>query len=330
MDLTPPRAGSGGRSLGVLVCTHDAARLDQVSSAVASLGRQTRVPDEVLVMVDGTDELTDQVREALSSHTSPDGSAVRVEGLGRNRGVSVARTAGARRMESDVVAFLDDDAEADPGWLAALERPLEEQGVIGSSGRSEPVWVGARPAWMPEEFLWTVGCSYRGMPTEPTRIRNVYGGCAALRRDVFLDVGGYDPDMGHGAGRSGGAEEAEFCLRATASTGGSFAFEPGAVIRHRVPGDRLTWRYYLRRCHSEGELKAVMARQAAPGALGPESAFARALPRAVVRGLVTPGRRQSAVGIVLGALAVLAGMVSGSLKDRLRRRGAPVVGGSGA
>lgn len=311
----PPRVAS----LGVLVCTHAPERLDQLGRAVASLDTQTRVPDEVLVIVDGTTELGELVRGALPDRLPVTGVEVRVESLGRNQGVSVARTSGAARMGTDLLAFLDDDAEADPGWLAALEAPLADAGVLGSCGRSEAVWIGARPAWLADQFLWTVGCSYAGMPTAPARVRNVYGGCAVVRRRLFLDLGGYDPRMGHGARRTGGGEEADFCLRATAATGGEFAFEPSAVIRHRVPAERLTWAFYLERCRSEGELKAALAHRAAPGALGPETAFAKALPVAALRALATPGQRQQALGMALGAAAVVLGLVRGALRARLGR-----------
>lgn len=307
-------------TFGVLVCTHSEERLDQVARAVASLDTQIRVPDEVLVLVDGTEGLAALVRGVLPDRLPRTGVEVRVSALGRNRGVSVARTTGAERMSTDVVAFLDDDAEADPGWLAALEVPLADERVLGSCGRSEAEWIGTRPAWLPDEFLWTVGCSYAGMPTEPARVRNVYGGCAAVRRQLFLDLGGYDPQLGHGAERSGGGEEADFCLRATAATGCEFAFEPTAVIRHRVPAHRLTWRFYLERCRSEGELKAIMASRLASGSLGPERTFARALPAAVLRALLSRGRQAEALGLVLGAAAVLVGLLRGSVLARRRPR----------
>lgn len=310
-------------SLGVLVCTHAAERLEQLSRAVASLDTQTRVPDELVVLVDGTAELGDLVRGALPAALPRTGLPVRVEALGRNRGVSVARTAGAGMLGTDLVAFLDDDAVADPGWLAGLEAPLADPRVLGSSGRSEADFTGPRPAWLPDEFLWTVGCSYAGMPTRPTRVRNVYGGCAVVRRRLFLDLGGYDPRLGHGSGRTGGGEEADFCLRAATATGGEFAFEPAAVIRHRVPVERLTWAYFLERCRSEGELKALLADRAPSGSLGPETAFARALPRAVLRALLSRGRRPQALGMVVGAAAVVVGLVRGTAGARLahlRRR----------
>src|SRR5690242_14893762 len=37
-------------------------------------------------------------------------------------GLSLARNRGAREARGDMVAYLDDDALPEPGWLAALER----------------------------------------------------------------------------------------------------------------------------------------------------------------------------------------------------------------
>lgn len=302
----PTAAAPDLGTVGVVVCTHDLSRLARLVAAVRSVEAQTRPPEELLVVVDGDEFLALHVQAALPGR--------RVECLGENRGVSVARTTGARQLDTDLVVFLDDDAVADPGWLAGLLLPLHEHDVLGVSGRSLPVFEGRRPAWLPDEFLWALGCSYRGMPTVATRVRNFYGGCAVVRRSVFLEVGGYDPAAGHHGDRPGGGEEADFCLRASAVTGGVFAFQPGAVIHHHVPRSRLTLRYLTRRCFSEGVAKARMARRLPPGALDAERSFARALPAAVGRALLHPSRAPQAVGLVTASAAVLLGLLVGRLR----------------
>lgn len=295
-------------TVGVLVCTHQAERLGQLTAAVASVRSQTRPPDELLVVVDGDEALADVVRGGLERAGHRD---LEVLCLGTNQGVSVARTRGAEALSTDLVVFLDDDAVAEPGWVDRLLVPLADPVVLGSSGRSIADFLGPRPGWLADEFLWVVGCSYRGMPTEPARVRNFFGGCAMVRRSVFLDVGGFDPAVGHHGDAVGGGEEADFCLRATAATGGAFAFEPAAVIHHRVPVARLTWGYFLTRCYGEGKMKARMARRQEAGALGPETAFARRAPLAILTAL-RRGRPARAAGILLGCVAVACGLVRGA------------------
>jgi hypothetical protein len=191
---------------------------------------------------------------------------------------------------------------------------MAESRILGVSGRSDPIFDAPRPAWLPDEFLWTVGCSYRGMPTATAEVRNFFGGCAVVRRDVFLDLGGFGGGGGHRGERVGGSEEAEFCLRATQRTGGSFMFRPGAVIRHHVPPARLTMSYYARRCYGEGLVKSAMAARLDRTSLNPERAFAWAMPRAVLRTLLTRGERARALGIVLGVVSVLMGLGVGRFR----------------
>lgn len=312
MSAVPTPRSHTDTSVGLVVCTYTADRLSMLVSCVASVNAQSRLPDELLVVVDGTEALATEVRAAVPG--------VRVECLGSNRGVAVARTRGAELVDCEWVVFLDDDAEADPQWLARLVAALDGPGVLGASGRSLASFDGPRPGWLPEEFLWTVGCSYRGMPERPALVRNFYGGCAIVARETFLSLGGFDPATGHHGDSVGGGEEADFCLRATAATGGVFAFDPAATITHRVPTARLTWAYYLRRCYSEGMMKARIASRLPQGALGPEQAFARALPGAVVRSAVRPAEMLRALGIVLGSLAVVAGLSAGRLAAVRKRR----------
>lgn len=285
----------------VVVCTHRLERLPMLRAALASLQGQRRAPAEVLVVVDGDDRLRDAVAAAL-------GSDQRVLGMGANRGVSAARNAGAAAVTADVVAFLDDDATAEPDWLEVLLVALEgDPDALGASGRSVARFAGPRPGWLPEEFLWTVGCSYRGQPETSTVVRNLFGGCAAIRRRPFLDLGGYALDAGHRGDQVGGGEEAEFCLRAKRATGAHFRYEPGASIVHEVPTARLTLRYLVVRCYGEGRAKARVAGRV-PGALEAERGFARGLPLVALRALVTPGQQARALGVLVGALAVLAGL----------------------
>lgn len=302
-------------SVGVLVCTHHASRIPMLGEAVASLRAQHRRPDALVVMVDGDEPLAAQVRAAL-----PD---VQVESTGRNQGVSYARTEGARRMGTDWVVFMDDDAVAEPDWLEELTAPLGEADVLGASGRSLPLFDAPRPAWLPDEYLWAYGCSFRGLPETTTRVRNFFGGAAAVRREVFVDLGGYSTELGHSGRFVGGGEEALFCQRATAETGGTFVFVPTAVQHHHLPAARLTWRYLTRRCFGEGVMKRRLQRLLPGGrTLGEERAFAFRLP-AQTAGYVLRGRPARAAGMVVATVAVLAGLayetVAGLLPQGSRR-----------
>jgi len=148
--------GQTARTISVVICVYTEDRWDDIVAAVESVRRQSRAAMETIVVVDHNERLLDRVRTSL-----PD---VIVTYNHESQGLSGARNSGLAIAHGDVIAFLDDDATASPDWLAWLDGALDDPRVLGAGGYVEPNWVSSRPAWFPEEFLWTVGCSYRGLP----------------------------------------------------------------------------------------------------------------------------------------------------------------------
>jgi hypothetical protein len=79
-----------------------------------------------------------------------------------------------------------------------------------------------------------VGCTYRGMPENRSRVRNLLGGNASFRREAFDLAGGFQNGIGRSAGkRPLGCEETEFCIRVTQNSPESvFLFDNRVMISH--------------------------------------------------------------------------------------------------
>jgi GT2 family glycosyltransferase len=293
----PPRAcgGDAVSTVSVVVCSHLVERFTLLVAALESLRAQTRVPDQVVVVVDGDDELLKKLHDR--------GGDELVLSTGGRTGLSNARNTGLRAVTTDFVAFLDDDATAEPAWLESLVAALSTSAdVLGVGGRTLPAWESKQPAWFPDELLWTVGCSHLGLPASCQPVRNVFGGCALFRRPLFDEVGGFDDRLGRKAKGAAGCEETEFCIRAQRlHAGGTFLYEPAAVIHHRVPRGRSSPRYVLRRCWEEGRSKALL--------------------RVIARGVGQPERRKSSLGPERDfLLRVLPSGVFGGLRAAVRGR----------
>lgn len=142
-------------------------------------------------------------------------------------------------MSGSVVAFLDDDAEAEADWLRRLCEPYAEPDVVGVGGLVMPEWQEGRPPWFAAEVDWVVGCSHRGLPTGPARIRNPIGANMSFRAQPLRAAGGFVNQIGRIGSRPVGCEETEAAIRISQRHPDTrIFFQPGAVVRHHVPPHR--------------------------------------------------------------------------------------------
>ncbi|MCA2214361.1 glycosyltransferase family 2 protein [Jidongwangia harbinensis] len=285
-------------AVSVVVPTHSEKRWSSLLRTIESVRPQQ--PAEIIVVVDHNPALRRRAERELPGATVLDNAY--------DRGASGNRNTGAVHSRTPLIAFLDDDTAACPAWLAAMVIPFADPAVIGTGGGIVGAWAGSRPRWMPDEFLWTVGISYTGMPTETAPIRNVWSANMVVRREAFQAVGGFRTGFGK-LGDQNRPEDTDLCLRMSAETGGCWMYVPGAVIRHEVPADRTTFGFFLRRCYAEGRGKVQMAGLLDDTHdLGTERDYLRrTLPRAVGRGLAAAGRGRG-VAHALRAGSVLAGV----------------------
>ena len=316
----------------VVICAYTLDRWAELNAAVASVLAQTQKPRDFFVVIDGNEPLRARAAAEIAGAT--------IIANTKEPGLSGARMTGVEHATGAVIAFLDDDAIAEPDWLEELLRPYADRRVLGAGGHIEPLWCGTRPTWFPAEFNWVIGCTYAGMPVEDGRIRNVIGANMSVRADVLRRTGGFVSKLGRRDGRAvalGAAEsceETEFCIRATAQhPGGIWIHCPAARVRHAVLPPRTTWRYFVRRCRMEGRAKAVLTGLAgARDGLASERRYTWRLVRAVLRELsaASAGRRGAArrAGAICLGLTITATAYLRARIEQAIRAGAATSGGA--
>jgi len=251
----PAQATAPPLTVSVVVCVYTEKRWSEIRMALASLAEQTLRPTQVIVVTDHNPSLAERLTALYP--------ALDVIPNEYSRGLSGARNTGIEHADGDVVAFLDDDARAEPRWLETVLASYADDSILGVGGMVLPDWAtGQRPRWLPPEFLWVVGCSYRGLPDGKADIRNPIGANMSFRRSAFKLAGLFCPSIGRTANsaRPLGCEETEFSIRLLEASGsGRIIHDPQAVVHHLVPRSRATWRYFLARCYAEGCSKAYVA-----------------------------------------------------------------------
>jgi glucosyl-dolichyl phosphate glucuronosyltransferase len=294
--------------VSVVICTYDRDRWRDLVAAIESVVAQTdgdgRQGHEVVVVVDHNPTLATTVRSRF-----PD--CVVIENR-FGRGLSGARNTGVAAAKGDVVLFLDDDAVATEGWLAAHVAAYSPHDVVGTAGVVRPAWdAGTPPQWWPETFDWVVGCNDQRIEPSGALVRNPIGANMGFRRASIVDAGGFSDRLGRTSDAPLGCEETELAIRISQrQPGAQIVSVPDAVCLHRVPQDRVTWKYFRRRCVAEGRSKAVVARLSGFGAAtSSERRYtSRVLPSAM-SSAVLHGNLRRALAMVAGVCFAVVGFV---------------------
>jgi GT2 family glycosyltransferase len=207
-------------------------RRDLLRACLRSLALQrTEQPFEVVVVDNGSgDGSPEMVLREFS-----DESAFRVQ-LVRNScnvGFCAANNQGFAASQSEFVALLNNDAEAEPGWLEALASVFRERADIGMAASKILVYEDPTRIDKAGHLIYLDGQN-RGRGTgeldrgQYDRMEEVLwpDGCAAMYRREMLDqVGGFDEDF------FAYADDAELGLRARIA-GWTCLYVPTAVVRH--------------------------------------------------------------------------------------------------
>ena len=212
--------GRGGPAPLASVVVPTVGHRDLVARLLDALVHQT-VPTErfeVVVVVDGESEGTQELVESFAG-------SLRLTCLTQpHAGRASACNAGARQASGSLVVLLDDDMQPVPGWLGAhleahdgaLRRCVMGAVPVLLDERSRPleVWMGRR---------FDDHNTKLARPDHVFVLRDFYTGNTSIRRDVLLEVGGFDEDF-----RVYGHEDLELLVRLR-RLGADLRFAPAAV-----------------------------------------------------------------------------------------------------
>lgn len=303
----------------VITATYSMERWALSIEAVESVLRQTILPKEIILPVDHNRDLYERLRDHWAARDTASAPAITVVESKYEGHLGASATTAAELATTEYLAFLDDDASADPDWLERLLAALQRPRVIAVGGAPLPVYEKPRPRWLPFEFDWVFGCAYKGLPTTTEPILHLIGTTMAVRREDLLAIDGI---------RSNEHGDLEMSHRLLAhSPDSTILYVPDAVVRHHVREDRLTWSYFWRRCFIGNRRKVFTLRYIGEaGHLGAERRFAlRALTHGVLANLSSAirgdvGGLLRALAIVLGLGLAAAGYLVGTVEWHARRR----------
>lgn len=237
------------KTISVIICTKD--RLDDFKETIVSLSKQTRLPDE-MVVVDSSEN--ENIHSYLKSveipfvwsyfHTVP--------GLTHQRNVGIEKSSG------DLLFFFDDDVDLEHEYIGLIEKTFKDDllSIIGAVGgriiNPQQVKRMTLMFWLKRKFFNTLRhvfmqsdfgngqFRYSGMPSHPHLsktsgyIECLSGCCMAFRREVFRGVQFDENLSGYGC-----MEDADISKQVL-NAGYKIYYSASATLIHKVsPQDRL-------------------------------------------------------------------------------------------
>jgi glycosyltransferase involved in cell wall biosynthesis len=234
-DEPPPKAS-------IAICTRD--RTDDLKRCLDSLMRLREDGQEILV-IDNC-PATEATRQLVQNYAS-------VRYVRENQpGLNNARNRAIHEARNEIVAFIDDDAVADPNWSRELVRNFNNPMVACVTGLTMPIELETEAQeWFERHCPFNRGFrrkTFKGDSHNPMATGQIGAGVnMALRRRSMLEIGLFDPALDAGTPTQSGGDH-EIFSRLLIS-GYSITYDPAALSWHR---HRRTWEELRRALHGYG------------------------------------------------------------------------------
>lgn len=204
-------------TVSVVICTRN--RPEFLKKCLAAVAQLTSAPDQVLV-IDNSEgnRKTEQIAEQFGARYT----------LEPVKGLSRARNRALTECDTDIVAYLDDDAIPAPDWLEILMAPFADGKIAASTGKV------VTPESCPEALRQETPRTLNNKDPHWFEIAT-FGGMGlgsnmALRRSACTGWRVFDERLGRGAPFQIGEET--YALAKLLSHGHSAIYLPAAVVMH--------------------------------------------------------------------------------------------------
>ena len=221
--------------ISVIVCTFNGRRT--LSECLESLLKLEYPNYEVIVVNDGSTDRTPEIANSYGFRV------ITTE----NRGLSAARNTGLKAATGEIVAYIDDDAYADPHWLRY---------IAGTFMNTRHVGVGGPNIAPPGDG--SIAECVAHSPGNPVHIllsdseaEHIPGCNMAFRKAALEAIDGFDPQF-----RIAG-DDVDVCWRLQ-QKGWTLGYSPGAMVWHHR---RNSIRAYWRQQHNYGKAESFLEKK---------------------------------------------------------------------
>ncbi len=215
-----------------------------IDECLSSLLNQTRKPDEIIVVDDGSNDRTKEIASKFKN-------VIFLEK--EHKGPASARNFGAKKAKGDILLFTDSDCTLEKNWVSEMTKPFKNNKIVGVQGRYETKQKGMIARFVQLE----IEDRYDRMK-KFENIDFIGSYSAGYRKRIFLEFGGFDESFPTASG-----EDPELSFK-LAKSRKKMVFNEKAVVYHNHVDSlqaylkqkfwRAYWRVLLYRKHP-GKIK---------------------------------------------------------------------------
>lgn len=183
-----------------------------IGGCIESVLSMHTIPDSVIVVDDGS---TDESAAIIGCYP-----VYRIR-HNQNQGLATTRNTALFNAETDIILFIDADAQADIHLLDEIILGFQNQAIAGVGGRG----IEANRNTIYDE--WRYHHASQGHGKSPkNNVEHLFGLCMAYRRQALVEIGGFDVNL-----RSN-AEDIDVGYRLIDS-GHKLYYSPSAIVYHQ-------------------------------------------------------------------------------------------------
>jgi len=231
--------------LSIVVCTYN--RSESLKDTLRALFGQKvsgALKIEILIVDNNSNDATRAVVESAMSR-SPWPLRYLFEA---QQGRSFAMNRAIRESSGSFIAFTDDDVLPEPTWIQSLWNSAQDFKADCVGGKVEPLWEQAPPTWLQNEkerqfallALLDRGNEFQvaGKPDGSFLV----GANMAFKKEIFNELGFFRTDVGRRGKQLLSGEDSDM-IRRFIEKGKRVVYAPTAVVKHKVPVERMQLSY---------------------------------------------------------------------------------------
>ena len=204
-----------------------------------------------LSIVVATNARPSQLSRLINSLTPQTGKDTELIVIENSYGLAKARNQGWRKARGKYIAFIDDDAVADPGWVEAILDFVDSHtkevifgGPYTSLNQSEI------PSWIPREVTEKILPSKKARPLKLGQ-EWLNGTNFVVKKSALEVAGGFDEKLGITSAKRAYGEETDLQIRLH-NKGYEVWYDPQIKVRHEFARFKMNMCYLLKNQFTHG------------------------------------------------------------------------------